>query len=310
MLYFFDTLPVHPPPQTLEAFTSLIPRLSVANGIQSVERMSALSFPSQTVRLRTFADYPLLSFEELPNLSACSLETLRATTFYYLVDLFGRSTHPQHASRFLGDTIAESLRYCPICVRERPWYILPWRFNVLTGCVIHCCRLRERCPTCAQVIPLLSSPLRIGHCPSCYADLTLGDVEVLSPDEFAMVQQRYSDLEYLLQPRVINADASDRPRMIGTQLAARRSEQSLSLKSTAANIGITADTLSRLEWGTAKKAGLPFATYVKYADILNISLSTVIQSAYSDQQPHINIQLDSLGRRRAVYFNGASRSSI
>jgi hypothetical protein len=311
MLYFFDALPVHPQPQFLEAFTSFIPWLAVANGIQAVDRMSTLCFPSKKVRLRRFADYPLLSFEELPNLSACSTEKLRLTTFYYLVDLFGKSTHPQHASRFLAGAVAESLRYCPMCIRARPRYILPWRFHMLTGCIIHQCRLRERCLSCGLHIPLLSPSFRIGECPNCGVDLTIGDTEELSDADYEIVQRRYRDLERLLQPHSIHhLPAPVRQRLLGNQFALMRAEQRLSVNTVTNHLGITADALRGMEWGTAEKGGANFATYIAYADLLNISFQKIVYNTFSVQRPEIEIARDVLGRRRAVYVNGASTPTI
>jgi hypothetical protein len=311
MLYFFDTLPVHPQPQLLEAFTSFIPRLAEANCIKGIERMSRLCFPSRTVRLRNFADYPLLSFEELPSLIVCSFDILRSTTFFYLVETFGRSTHPQHASRFLASTLADTLRYCPECIRERPWYILPWRFTMLSGCISHHCRLRDCCSACGLPVPLLGPSFRVGECPSCGVDLTVGDVEELNPAEHDIAQRRYRDLEVLLQPQKADQlSAADRRRLIGNQFALQRSEQGLHTKTVTDHLAITPDALRTLEWGESDKSSTRFSTYIGYAELLNIPLTTIIHSAYYNQSPLVNIVRDSLGRRRAVYFNGSSHSVI
>lgn len=311
MLYFFDTLPVHPPPQPLETFTSFVPRVAVANGIPTVERMSSLCFPSRTVRLRNFADYPLLSFEELPRLIVSSIDTLRATTFFYLVETFGRSTHPQHASRFLAGTLAETLRYCPICIRERPWYIMPWRFTMLSGCISHHCWLRDCCPACGLPIPLLSSSFRVGECPSCGVALTIGDVEELPLGDHATAQQRYRDLEFLLQPCTENhLPNSGRGRLIGNQFALLRGEQGLSVNTVTKHLAITSDALRGLEWGASEKGSTRFAIYIAYAELLNVPLRTIVHNAFTQQDSEIKIVRDALGRRRTVYFNGSSTPSI
>lgn len=309
MPYFFDTLPVHPQPQTLEAFTSFVPGLAVANGIKAVTGMSTLCFPSGSFKLRKAADYPVLSFEELPNLSACSIETLRATTFYYLVEVFGRSTHPQTTSRFLTGMLGATLRYCPLCLRERLSYILPWRFTMLSGCPTHCCRLRDSCPGCGQVIPLVASPLQPGYCPTCSIDLTVGNIEQLNSSENDIVQRRYADLEFLLQP-CKDLPATERARLIGNQFALQRSKQGLSMKETSEHLSISSNTLRGLEWGNSERGSLNLTTYIAYADHLQVSLGSLIRSAFQNPDLQFSFVRDSLGRRSATYIDGTLTSAM
>src|SRR5262245_20423143 len=117
MPYYFDTLPIHPPPERLESLTGYLTRLAEANGILSIDGLSATCFPERDRRIaRSIADYPPLSFTTLAHVTACSESLLRSTTFYHLGSKFGRSTHPQALSRFLSGSVAQYLRFCPACL--------------------------------------------------------------------------------------------------------------------------------------------------------------------------------------------------
>jgi hypothetical protein len=172
MTYYFDTLPLHPPPQLLESFTSYLLRVAESNVIHSVDELVALCFPDQNRRItREVGDYPPLSLKALSAATVTTVPTLLATTFYHLVAKFGRSTHPQAASRFLGGSLAGYLRYCPACLVEHTYYTLPWRFLALSGCVEHRCLLHDACGWCGKSIPLTLAPLKISICPYCWGDL-------------------------------------------------------------------------------------------------------------------------------------------
>src|SRR5258708_4402334 len=157
MTYYFDVLPLHPPPESLESLTSYLMRLAAYNGISSVDGISTLCFPHQDRRItRDIADYPPVSFGQLIIASTWSEEMLRTTTFFHLAAKFGRSTLPQPVSRFLSGCISQYLRYCPACVTEqqKPYYLLSWRFLIFTCCWKHRCRLLDMCKHCNETMPL------------------------------------------------------------------------------------------------------------------------------------------------------------
>jgi hypothetical protein len=71
MTYYFDVLPLHPPPEYLEALTSYLMRLAELNGISSMDGLSALCFPHQDRRItRDIADYPPVSCRKIWTLDA------------------------------------------------------------------------------------------------------------------------------------------------------------------------------------------------------------------------------------------------
>lgn len=132
-MYCFDVLPLHPQPESLESFTSYLIHLAGANGISSMDGLSALCFPHQDRRItRSITDYPPTSFDRLPAVGNCPTETLITTTFFHVAAKFGRSTLPQPLSRFLVGCVSEHLRYCPLCLSEAQ---VPYTILVFPGFV-------------------------------------------------------------------------------------------------------------------------------------------------------------------------------
>src|SRR6266566_3426116 len=164
MTYYFDVLPLHPKPEYLESLTCYLMCLAELNGISSIDGLSALCFPHQDRRItREIADYPPVSFGDLTIVGAWSEEILRSTTFFHVAAKFGRSTLPQPMSRFLSGCVGQYLRYCPVCIAEQrvKYYLLSWRFLMVTCCRKHKCRLLETCGKCKEVIPLFRSPFTL-----------------------------------------------------------------------------------------------------------------------------------------------------
>jgi hypothetical protein len=49
-------------------------------------------------------------------------------------------------------TRRRGLPYCPLCLRESPYYRLEWRLAFLTACRVHRVQLLDRCPACAATV--------------------------------------------------------------------------------------------------------------------------------------------------------------
>src|SRR5437763_5718310 len=120
------------------------------------------------------------------------------TTFYHLIRKFNRSPFPQPASRFLAASVAQRLRYCPVCLIEFGDYSLCWRFTMLTGCIYHLCHLLEKCGHCGQMVPLIVWPPKLGICPRCNGDLRTCPTSLLTAIERRYVFERHQELEFLL----------------------------------------------------------------------------------------------------------------
>lgn len=125
---YFEVLPLHPPPEYLESLTSYLTRIAEMNGIDGYKSLATLCLPNEPVsRVRTLKDYPLSSFSTLQSTTINPEATLLITIFYHLAKKFECSTEALPLSIFLSGSVADWLRYCPLCLRDFPYYSLAWR---------------------------------------------------------------------------------------------------------------------------------------------------------------------------------------
>src|SRR6266568_8815001 len=156
--YYFDTLPLHPQPERLESLTSYLIRLAEANSHSDRDTFALFFCP---LGIETLADYPSALFNILQTLAQCPEARLLGTTFYHVGRKFGRSSLPQPLAIFLQGTVAQSLRYCPMCLADHAYYFLTWRFLHLKGCYKHSCELLNECGHCGSTIPIFGSLLKM-----------------------------------------------------------------------------------------------------------------------------------------------------
>ncbi len=279
--YFFEVLPIHPRPHRLESLTSYLMRLAAANGIQTVQGLIHLSFP--TLPLWWVADFPMSSFGALPTITVCSEATLRPTTFYHLFCKFGRNVEQR---RFLFGHIAEHVRYCPQCLGEQAYYRLAWRFFNIKGCGKHACQLLDVCGHCGRGIPLVTVPPLVGVCPFCKGDLRACRVLSLAEAQRQAAVEQEGTLEYLLTPQAWEASVDAIEQRIGQQLALLRKYKALSQAEVNRSLGITAFELNNIEqvvYGRAGPKGVNFQHYLDYAAFLGVPLPDVFDAAMSQQ---------------------------
>lgn len=274
--YYFDILPIHPQPQPLESFCSYTIRLAAANGIEHLSQWWRLCYPTSrpSVTDHTGDSIPV-SFGVLPELAVCSEPSLRQATFYHLTKKFGCTSHAMGS--FLVGSVAEYLRYCPLCLAERGYYRLTWRFLALPGCPEHGCELGYGCGHCGQPIPLLPRQLKVGLCPHCGQDLSRCTAPQLDEPTWHKAQRRERDLIYLLTPQVYEISAERLKKRIGEQFAYQRLSRQLKVVQVARDLGYLVATLHHLEHPSMHSGG-KFATYLHYADYLNVDLQTLFES--------------------------------
>jgi len=279
MTYYFDVLPLHPKPKYLESLTGYLMRLAEDNGISSIDGISALCFPHQDRRItRDIADYPPVSFGDLTRVGAWSEELLRTTTFFHLAAKFGRSTSPQPMSRFLSGCVDRYLRYCPVCLAEQQvrHYLLIWRFLELTCCYKHRCRLLEICGHCSELIPLFTSPFRLGNCPRCQQCLKLCAAASVSDEAALEVAMRaHNDIVFFLTPQPWEEISSDIVRRVGRRFASIRRMKRLTAMDVASQIGVTLTVVEGIERGDFQGKGATLQSYFKYAHCLCIRLKEI-----------------------------------
>jgi transcriptional regulator with XRE-family HTH domain len=273
--YHFDTLPLHPQPETLESFTSYVMRLAEANGIGVRYQLKPLFFPDRSRGvIHELADFPMSSFGNLPALAACSEPRLLGTTFYYLAQRFNRPTLPQTTGQFLAGMLARRLRYCPRCLEaERPYYSLAWRFRTLSGCPRHGCRLLDRCPQCGYEVPFLTKVLKVGICPECGAALSAGVARPMKEDEHQQAQRHYQELALLL---AIPPDDAP-PIAPGPRLAYWRQAQGLTVEEVARRTGMTPRSVWALERYRLER-GAKLQNYFDYVACLGLSFAELFET--------------------------------
>ncbi len=297
MTYYFDVLPLHPRPAYLESLTSYLMRLAENNGISSIDGISALCFPHQDRRItRDIADYPPVSFGNLAIVAACTEETLRTTTFFHLAVKFGRSTLPQPTSRFLSGSVGQYLRYCPVCFTEQRirYYLLSWRFLMLTCCRKHKCRLLETCGYCNELIPLFTSPFKVGSCPRCQQSLQrCAAPSVADTAELEIALSVHDDIIFLLTPQLWEADSSSIIKRMGRQFAQTRRMKRLTATGVAIQIGVTLTVVEGMERGDFQGRGATLQSYFQYAHYLGFSLKEVFSDVIDapDHVPAISLPL-------------------
>ena len=283
MTYYFDVLPLHPRPEYLESLTCYLMRLAELNGISSIDGLSALCYPHQDRRItRGIADYPPVTFGDLPRVGTWSEEILRTTTFFHLAAKFGRSTLPQPMSRFLSGCVGQYLRYCPVCFAEQQvrYYLLSWRFLMLTCCRKHQCRLLETCGHCDEVLPLFRSPFTLGNCPRCQQSLKLCVAPSVSDEaELEASMHVHDDIEFLLTPHLWEANSSSIIRRVGRWFSHMRQTKRLTAVEVASQIGVTLTVVEGIERGDFQGRGATLLCYFKYANYLCLDLKDVFCGA-------------------------------
>ena len=277
---YFDILPIRPPPKRLETISSYMIRLAQANGIKSLRGLLVLLSLERHIHVYdagVFADFPPVSFSTLPVAAACSEARLLEMTFYHLIKKFNRPLDPRFVSRFLASSIARRLRYCPLCLIEFGYYSLCWRFSVLTGCIYHSCHLLDKCGHCGQLLPVTTTPPKLGICPQCNGDLRSCPTTLLTAVAQRNVAERHQELEFLLSPHPCDLEGDKTLQHLGQQLAYLRKSRRESKLDIAQVIGEPLYRLAAIEQGDSlRTGGVTFQSIVKYAQHFETTLSSLV----------------------------------
>jgi hypothetical protein len=274
----WKTLPLHPRPARLEALSGYMLRLAEANGLKSLNELALLSGLHTGYRdVRMAPDYESLKSGKLALMAGCQPENLQDMTFSHLARHFGCPTHFSSGMRtFFEGSVAASLRYCPGCLADQPYYRLCWRFLALAGCAIHRCFLLSNCGYCSAPIPLLPLRPRVAYCATCQRDLRTCPMFPLPQQIQARLQKRTSDLEWLLMP-IQQAPEITSTLLQGSGFFFLRQRRHLSLREVAHLMDRDPQVIAEMEEGNwGGKATL--ADYWQYTEILDSSLSDVIEA--------------------------------
>lgn len=285
-VYYFDTLPLRPRPQPLESFTSYLTRVAEANGKRYLSHLKP--YIDLYVNISHFADYPPHSFGKLPTLTSCSESELLRTTFFHAGKKFSRLYHSRLLANFLIGLIAPTLRYCPFCLQDDPYYSLVWRFLPLGGCPKHACDLLEICGHCERQVPIFSSPLRIGICPACNKDLRLCTSSSLTEKKLQEVSMTFREIEFLLSPCSWETTEPFFLEKLGMEFSLLRHEKQLKPLDVIKQTTLSWRTLEAIEYGQSDTDRASLRWYLEYAHYFGVSLNsiftTMLQREEGDRQ--------------------------
>jgi transcriptional regulator with XRE-family HTH domain len=272
VLDYFQTLGIHPELEPLESLTGYLTRLAELNRIDSYQKFSFLSFSTKTKFLRPETyDFPLLPMKSLSHLSSRSLAELQVGTFYHLGAKFGRWPYPQGLGRFLNGSLSEHLRYCPNCLKDKPYYRLYWRFLALNACPQHRCELLNLCWNCQRPISLFKAPFRIGFCQNCNADLRYATMLPIG-DDYWDAKRVVLDLIFLLTPQNWESPSVNIIKVLGKVLQFLRLRKGSSINELGNILKISESKLIGIEQATILKKRGRFSTYLAYSNFLGHSL--------------------------------------
>lgn len=275
-----DVFVKHPLPKPLESFTSLLKRTLSGIGIDTVDAAILLCFPNLDRRsTRSVNDFGLKSYDRLPTRLNQTISVIERSTFKHLAMKFGRSTHPQAISRFLSGSVTLTLRWCPYCLGESDYCLLPWQFQSLVGCPVHQVELRSLCSNCNQTIPLFKAPLRVDICPNCKTYLPSQNTVLLSSTQIIETEKVYKELAFLLTPQEWDTLGVKLTSYVGRCLASIRLDERLSLRDMAKVSGLSVTALNGIEMSKPTLYGAPFRNYWELTRFFNIYLSDVFQHA-------------------------------
>ncbi len=284
---YFEVLPCHPFPKPFESLTSYLARLAQGNGLTTIQGLKSISFPKDHPGpVNIPPDLPPAAWGILPTVTTCPEPVLLETTLYYLAQKFGRTSSSQAMGRFLQGKLSNTLRYCPTCLAEDTYYALPWRFLTLTGCAKHGARLLDRCDHCGQTIPLLSTPFRVGFCPSCRGDLRRCQADPLADQAWQTMREHEQDLRFLLAAhRPPTVGLAETVQSIGLRFVYWRLKRGLVAFDVSQQVEFPSWTIYALEGRTY--GAPPFERYVQYAAHLGVTLrqvfNTTLPSEINDQ---------------------------
>ncbi len=275
--YYFETLPLRPPLQPFESFTSYLTRVAAANGMRRYSQLNP--FFGEYRSISSFADYPPRSFGMLPVITIFSETELLRTTFFHVGKKFGRLYDSPWLARFLSGVVASSLRYCPLCLQEALYYSLVWRFLPLMGCPKHACRLLEHCGHCGCPVSIFPAPFRMGICPTCGEDLRKCISSGLTEVELLGVTTASREIEFLLCPHPWETTEPAFQEKLGQEFMLLRYNKQLKRMDVSAETALSKGTLEAIELGNSGSSGATLRWYFKYASYLGIPLSHIFINA-------------------------------
>ena len=271
----WNLLPLHPPPEALEAITGYITRLAEVNGLPSINELGALVGGMRLSSLNKNPDDPTVVYPGLAYLTGHAEDAWLDMTFFHLIQYFGASMNSYALHRFLAGSFATHLRYCPVCLAEHTpaYYSLLWRFLLLPGCSEHGVRLLDQCGHSRSPLPIFRPIPHLTRCPFCRGDLRTCKPARLGSDEREWAEQRTRDLSLLLTAGHWPL-WEEQAKLIGRRFQVLRQQRDLWIPEVAERLGRETSIIRDIEYGNRfRQASLK--DYMQYAALLGYSFCEV-----------------------------------
>lgn len=299
---YLDHIPLHPHPFPLQSQSNYLARILELNGSATIYRFRRfLDSPLVDTYL---ADFPLEknSLARLSIALDCSIDKLLATSFYFFLGKFGRKFTGPGQKRFLKGSLAEYIRYCPDCLRVRPYFVLPWRFLPLQTCPEHKCQLLDQCEHCGQKIPINTHIIPTTLCPLCNKNLSACKSSNMEDADLAYAEKLFDDLTYLLEPQGFEEHTTFF-EYLTTRLHELEKEKGISFRE--ATRLVNGDT-SFIDDHPMYNV-IPFLYYVQFSKIMGFSLRDLFTPIYEQSSVKFLTKMDqvhdhlSLADPRTIY---------
>lgn len=256
-------LPVHPQPKgpfshRAESLSGYCQRLSYENRMPLLPLIKMMAV-GQTVCLdrkhRRCFDPPDLNPSTVPflaNVTLLAADMVQSLTLYPLYASFygSRPFSPLFfSSPYQKPIFSWCRRYCPLCLREEPYFRLLWQLAEVQVCPLHRIVLRDRCAECGKCLPLWSGKGVQGRCASCHSRLANHSFRKPSAAQLTSQESIIQDYCDLLDHKYTFVLGGDTDPSKGWRLRFRylRLERRLAHKTVAMLAGVSPSTALAVE---------------------------------------------------------------
>ncbi|MBY6038327.1 TniQ family protein [Fictibacillus nanhaiensis] len=174
-------LPIKVNPFSDESLLSYLMRVSKGNHINLISFLNndvgvVKNIQASELGIININPTKMIEIEKWKTFSRQSSDPLKMTFYYGLVH-FTPNNDLTH-SRFFSNIFTDTLKFCPMCLKEQKYYRLLWEINNLKICLKHKIALNDRCDKCDCSIDKRVVH-KIGFCPNCNADLSKQKMDLI-----------------------------------------------------------------------------------------------------------------------------------
>ena len=270
--WFFEVLPVRPSPYLGECLSGYLLRLAEANRYTFFGEFVQDLFPmwatmSPIIKLRW--EHGIDNWGRIPMRTQLSLSSLRKLTMAPWVEKFRPPLlmlYPSSPGRVLRGVVNPYLQACPLCLQTEPFMRLRWRLTHVQVCLEHGCLLQGLCHLCGLRLTVVGITQRHLCCAGCGSDMRKLAVVKASSQLLITQQLRQADFEFLLDSDLTlvkrECIPENLPQAIGLKFCYLREQANYCVSQIARQLGVSNDTIIRLECGMPPKLSL-YLTYLK-----------------------------------------------